>query len=51
MFERMLFIIQGVPALAYAAAAVMQFIGRDWRFAWINVCFAIANYLIFFGSK
>lgn len=44
-------IVQGVPALAFTAAAVLQFIKGDWRFGWINVCFALANYLIFYGHK
>ena len=51
MIEKVLYIIQGIPAAAFAAAAVLQFIMRQPRLGWINVCFALANWLIFYGGS
>lgn len=50
MIEKALLIVQGVPVAAFATAAALQFMSHQPRLAWINVCFALANYLIFFGK-
>ncbi len=47
---RVLVFVQLLPVAAYALAAVLQFHQGQRNLAYINVCFCMANYLIFFGG-
>ena len=48
---KLLFIIQGITVVAFLFSAVLQYAVGSKHLAYINICFFIANYLIFFGGK